>query len=222
MSGPRWATFAFRMSGQVTLGTREKRQRERAGCVQSTALGPRSSGPEEVSSSFNKEPRLRRAVPPVPCTSPVTAWTPGIVRMEGARMGPQGPPLPAGCSAWAPSPPQKCEFHTCRGVPPPLPQMPWPLSETDTCVCICPGQENVPGFHSAAGWGPTSAAGCFVFVGDRLPAGQGARGRGQYSCSLGTEVPTLGGGRADYSDTHTQGAFTVTWVTMCDILCLFL
>lgn len=69
------------------------------------------------------------------------------------------------------------------------------------------GQGNVLGFHSGSPLGPTCAAGCFVFVGDHLPAGREAQGRSQSPCRLGTEVPTLG---RDASTAWNRTA--VSWV----------
>lgn len=208
---PRRARSGFRVSGEGDFGDEGEGATEMTRCVQPTARGPRSPGPEEASSSFNKKACPRRDVPPVPWTSHVTALPPRQCQDGGARTGPQGPPLPAGCSVGAPGPPQKCEFHTCRHSLPPRPQMPWPLSETDTWVRFCSGQENFPSFHSGSRLGALFCRWVFRVRGGPSTCGEGGPGKEPESLQPRHGGPDPGAGRVDSPDTHTPGAFTVIW-----------
>lgn len=112
---------------------------------------------------------------------------------------------PQGCSVRAPSPPPRCPNSTSAGVPRPLcPKCPGLCLRVTPCTCICPGQKNVPGFHSGSRRG--AHLHCRLFCAREGPStcrtvgpGEGAQG----PAASAWRVPTLETGAQLHGHTHT-------------------
>lgn len=147
-----------------------------------------------------------RAVPPAPWASHATALSPGQRQDRGDTHWPSGGRLCLhGFSAWAPSPPPRCPNSTPAGAP--------VLSARNALVSVSKGchihafardRRTFRAFIPAAGRGPTSPAGCFVFMRDRPPAGRWGPGKGPGVPSASAwRIPTRERG-AWATQTHTH------------------